>query len=135
MMVTARQARLTGMTMLAITFLVGSLTGAAAMRVADTDGASKLMRTKAHQERQGLLQRLELTTDQRAQVDVILERRRQEMEAFWEVHRPTLQAIADSARAELRSVLTDEQRQIEAQFMGERRAQHERRDRGRNGPW
>jgi Spy/CpxP family protein refolding chaperone len=136
MMVTARRARLTGMIMLALAFMVGSLTGAAALRVAEADGAPKLMRTKARQQPPpDLLERLELTAEQRAQVDVILERRRQEMESFWDVHRPTLQAIADSARAELRSVLTPEQQEIEEQFIAERRAHHERRERARNDRW
>jgi Spy/CpxP family protein refolding chaperone len=131
MMVTAKRARLTGMILLAIVFLVGSLTGAAAMRVADTDNGPKLMRSKAKQPAD-LLERLELTADQRARVDVILERRREEMEQFWNVHRPTLQAIADSARSELRAVLTPEQRAVETQFMEERRAHHARREANRN---
>jgi Spy/CpxP family protein refolding chaperone len=134
MMVTAKRARLTGLVVLAIAFLVGSLTGAAAIRVADSD-APVLMRGKAKQSPAPLLERLELTAVQREQVDAILERRRQEMEQFWNVHRPTLRAIADSARAELRSVLTPEQREIEEQYMAERRAQHERRDRSRAGEW
>ena len=53
------------------------------------------------------------------------------MEAFWEEHRPALRAIADSARAELRAVLTPEQVEIEQRFMEERRAQMEKRDRER----
>lgn len=136
MMVTARRARLTGMIMLAIAFMVGSLSGAAAIRVAEADGAPKLIRTKSQQQQSpNLLERLELTAEQRVRVDAILERRRQEMEAFWEVHRPTLQAIADSARAELRGVLTPEQQQVEEQYMEERRAHNERRERTRSDRW
>jgi Spy/CpxP family protein refolding chaperone len=134
MMVTAKRARLTGLAVLAIAFLVGSLTGAAAIRVADAEAPPKLMRGKTTQAAP-LLERLELTPDQRVQVDAILERRRQEMEQFWNVHRPTLRAIADSARAELRAVLTPEQRAVEEQYMEERRAHHERRDRSREGQW
>jgi Spy/CpxP family protein refolding chaperone len=135
MMVTARRARLTGMIMLAIAFMVGSLTGAAAIRVAEADGP-KLMRGKSQERQQpDLLQRLELTQEQRVHVDAILERRRQEMEAFWEEHRPTLQGIADSARTEMRRVLTPGQQQVEAQFMEERRAHHERRERARRDRW
>jgi Spy/CpxP family protein refolding chaperone len=135
MMVTARRARLTGMIMLALAFMVGSLSGAAVMRVAEADGAPKLMRTKTKQPPAGLLERLDLAADQRAQVDAILERRRQEMEAFWNVHRPALQAIADSARTELRAVLTPEQRQLEEQYMEERRAHHQRRERPQSDRW
>jgi Spy/CpxP family protein refolding chaperone len=131
MMVTAKRARLTGMVMLAIVFLVGSLTGAAAMRVADADNGPKLMRAKGQQP-PDLLDRLDLTAEQRVQVDAVLERRREEMQQFWEVHRPTLQAIGDSARAELRALLTPAQREVEEQFMEERREQQARRDRNRN---
>jgi Spy/CpxP family protein refolding chaperone len=135
MMVTAKRARLTGMVLLAIAFLVGSLTGAAAIRVADADAPPKLMRSKAKQPPAHLLERLELSAEQRARVDAILERRRQEMEQFWDVHRPTLRAIADSARAELRAVLTPEQRAIEEQHMAERRAHQQQRDRNRAEQW
>jgi Spy/CpxP family protein refolding chaperone len=135
MMVTAKRARLTGLVVIALAFLVGSMTGAAAIRVADAEGTPKLMRSKAKQPAPALLERLELTPVQREQVDAILERRRTEMEQFWEVHRPTLRAIADSARAELRSVLTPEQMEVEEQYMEERRAHHERRDRSRAGEW
>ncbi|HSJ25937.1 MAG TPA: hypothetical protein VK929_14770 [Longimicrobiales bacterium] len=136
-MVTARKARLTGLIMLVIAFMVGSLSGAAAIRVADVDGSSKLMRTKTKQPQQApdLLERLELTPEQRGRVDAILEQRRQEMAAFWELHGPALQAIADSARSELRAVLTPEQRQVEEEFMAERRAHHERRERARSDRW
>lgn len=134
-MVTAKRARLTGMIVLALAFLVGSLTGAAAIRVADAETAPKLMRSKAKQPSPNLLERLELTSDQRVRVDAILERRRQEMEQFWEEHRPTLRAIADSARTELRAVLTPEQQAIEEQYMEERRRHHERRDRSGSNQW
>lgn len=129
-MVTSKRARLTGMIMLAVVFMVGALVGAATIRVVDAEEAPKLKRTQA-ETRPNLLDRLNLTAEQRAQADVILERRRQEMEAFWEEHRPALRAIADSARAELRAVLTPEQVEIEQRFMEERRAQMEKRDRER----
>jgi Spy/CpxP family protein refolding chaperone len=134
-MVTAKRARLTGMVVLALAFLVGSLTGAAAIRVADAETAPKLMRNKATQQQPELLDRLELSSDQRVRVDSILERRRQEMEQFWDQHRPALRAIADSARAELRAVLTPEQRAIEEQYMEERRQHHKRRDSSQNKQW
>jgi hypothetical protein len=136
MMVTAKRARLTGMIMLAIAFTVGSLTGAAAIRVAEADGAPKLMLSKQQRQQQpDLLERLELSAEQKTRVDAILEQRRQEMQAFWAVHGPTLQGIADSARSELRGVLTPEQQEIETRFMEERRAHHERRERARRDRW
>lgn len=132
MMVTAKRARITGLLMLAVIFAVGALAGAATMRVVSADEAP-VMRSQKHAP--DLLDRLQLTPEQRAQVDVILERRRSEMEEFWNVHRPTLRAIADSARAELRSVLTPEQQAIEEQFMAQRRKHMGRRDVKRSNPW
>jgi Spy/CpxP family protein refolding chaperone len=129
MMVTAKRARITGIVMLAVVFMVGALSGAATMRVVDAEETPRLKRVQPEQ--RNLLERLELTPVQRAQVDVILERRRAEMEAFWEAHRPTLSAIADSARVELRALLTPEQREIEERFMEERREHMEQRDRER----
>jgi Spy/CpxP family protein refolding chaperone len=136
-MVTARRARITGLIMLAIMFAVGALTGAATMRVVDAEEPPKLKRIQPTSQPPNLLDRLELTSEQKAQIEVILERRRAEMEEFWDTHRPTLRAITDSARAELRAVLTPEQRELETQYMEERRKHAEKRDRDRrrSNPW
>jgi Spy/CpxP family protein refolding chaperone len=136
-MVTPRRARITGLIMLAIMFAVGALAGAATMRVVDAEEAPKLKRIQPTPQPPNLLDRLELTSEQKPQIEAILERRRAEMEEFWDTHRPTLRAITDSARAEMRAVLTPEQRELETQFMEERRKHAEKRDRDRRGrhPW
>lgn len=54
-----------------------------------------------------------------------MERRRAEVDAFWSDHGPQLRAIMDSARAEMRAVLTPEQRVLEEQFRAERRRHYE----------
>jgi hypothetical protein len=56
------------------------------------------------------------------------------MEQFWTQHRPLLRGIADSARAEVRAVLTAEQRALEERFMAERRKHFEKRER-RDHKW
>jgi Spy/CpxP family protein refolding chaperone len=132
MMVQARRARLTGLIMLAIMFAVGALTGAATMRVVSADDTA--LRSRPSGEQPEMLDRLQLTPEQRASADVIIERRRAEMEAFWDEHRPTLRAIADSARAELRALLTPEQRELEERLMAERRRHFEKRGK-RGSPW
>jgi Spy/CpxP family protein refolding chaperone len=128
-MVTAKRARVMGIALLAVIFMVGALSGAATMRVVG-DEAPKLKRVQQDVQ-PNLLDRLELTPEQRQDADAILERRRAEMEAFWDEHRPALRAIADSARAELRALLTPEQAEIEKRFMEERRVHMEKRDRER----
>jgi Spy/CpxP family protein refolding chaperone len=129
-MVTAKRARVMGIAMLAVIFMVGALSGAATMRVVNGDEGPKLKRTQ-QETRPSLLDRLELTPEQRVQAEAILERRRAEMEAFWDEHRPALRAIADSARSELRALLTPEQLEIETRFMEQRREHMEKRDRER----
>lgn len=125
-MVTARRARLTGLLVLAIMFMVGALTGAATMRVAEGDRSGPRESAESRERRPDLFERLELTPEQKAQVDAIMERRREELESFWTEHGPLLRAITDSARAEMRAVLTPEQRTIEEQFRAERRRHYER---------
>jgi Spy/CpxP family protein refolding chaperone len=56
---------------------------------------------------------LDLSTEQRAQVDGILERRRRQMDVLWQEARPAMRALVDSTEAEIRVVLTPDQR---AQF-------------------
>lgn len=123
-MVTAKRARMMGFAVLVIMFAVGALSGAATMRVASTDKAVSSERTERRQ-RPGLFERLDLTAEQRTQVDAIMERRKGEVDAFWSEHGPQLRAIMDSARAEIRLVLTPEQRALEEQFRAERRRHYE----------
>jgi Spy/CpxP family protein refolding chaperone len=133
MMVTAKRARVTGVAILALMFIIGALTGAATMRVVNADEVP--MRVGPQRAHPNLLERLDLTPEQRARIDGILERRRAEMEEFWEQHRPALRAITDSARSELRAVLTPEQREVEERFMAERQEHQKRRDSGRTTQW
>jgi Spy/CpxP family protein refolding chaperone len=129
-MVTAKRARLTGMLMLLIMFTVGALVGAATMHVVEGDEVPNRTRT-TEPPRPSLFEVLELTAEQQAQVDAIMERRREEMDEFWEEHRPIMRAITDSARAEIRRVLTPEQLEIEERFRAERRKQHAHDDNAR----
>ena len=124
-MVTAKRARTMGVVILAIMFGIGALLGAATMRVA-TSPESALRAGEEPKKRPGLFETLELTDEQRVQVDAIMERRRAEVDAFWKEHGPQLRAITDSARAEIRTVLTPEQRELEEQFRAARRKHYER---------
>lgn len=125
-MVTAKRARLMGLLVLAMMFAVGALTGAATMRVVAGDEIPSRGEREAG-ERPSLFERLNLTPEQRAEVDAIMERRRDEVDEFWKQHGPQMRAIMDSARAEIRTVLTPEQREIEEQFRAERRRHYEKR--------
>lgn len=54
---------------------------------------------------------LDLTDDQRAKVERILERRHERMNGLWAAIRPQLRQEIDAANAEIAGVLTPEQRQ------------------------
>ena len=123
-MVTAKRARLMGLVVLVVMFAIGALTGAATMRVAT--GEESDPRARSESRRPGLFETLQLTAQQQAQVDEIMERRRAEVDAFWKQNGPQLRAIMDSARAEIRAVLTPEQQALEEQFRAERRRHYER---------
>ena len=124
-MVTATRARLTGMVLLAMMFGVGALTGAASMHVVEGDELQQ--RTGRDGRGPDLFETLQLTRDQQLEVDAIMERRRGQVDAFWKEHGPVLRAITDSARSEIRSVLTPEQRAAEERFRADRR-KHSNRD-------
>ena len=124
-MVTAKRARVMGLFVLVLMFAVGALTGAATMRVTGSE-AEPREREETRQRRPDLFERLDLTAEQRVQVDAIMERRRKELDAFWKEHGPQLRSVMDSARAEMRAVLTPEQREIEEQFRAERRRHYEK---------
>lgn len=121
-----RQARLLGIALLAATFLIGGLAGAAAVRLSSSREARAAAQ---HAEERGprergagsVLDQLDLTPEQCQRIQAVLERRRQQTEAFWEEHGPTLRAIVDSAHAEIRAVLTPEQRAEYDRLRAERR--------------
>jgi len=123
-MVTAKRARLVGLLVLAVMFGVGALTGAATMRVAESGDRAQSREERPR--RPNLWETLQLTPEQQAEVDVIMERRSQEVRAFWNEHGPQLRAIMDSARADVRELLTPEQRELEERFFAERRRHFER---------
>jgi Spy/CpxP family protein refolding chaperone len=133
-MATSRRARSIGMAVVVLSFVAGAFAGAATMQVVGADEPRTFGRPGEGRHGPPFLDRLELTAEQRAEVDQILERRRAQMELFWTKHRPALRGIADSARAEVRAVLTPAQRELEERFMGERREQFEKRER-RDHKW
>lgn len=127
-----RRARLIGIALLVTTFLVGALGGAAVVRVLDARepaAAGCAARDGGRDDRgPDIFERLDLSAEQRVQIETILERRRSRMEAFWSEYRPQLRAMVDSTRAEIREVLTPEQRAEEDRFRAERKAYYRERD-------
>ena len=135
---TPRRARLLGMALLAATFLTGTLAGAAidqAVAARQPDPAADAGRRcdgPPGKKTQAILHQLDLTPEQRERVDAIMERRRRQADAFWEREGPRMRSIVDSTRAEIRAVLTPEQRaeydRLREAHRAARRAEHARRD-------
>lgn len=111
-----RRARLLGIALLVATFAAGMLAGAAFDRtlVARETAPAQEPGWHCHGPHGGktgmIVDRLDLTPEQRARVDAVLARRRAQADTFWEREGPRMRAIVDSTRAEVRAVLTPEQR-------------------------
>ena len=120
--------RAKGLSLLAVTFAVGLLAGIAAERSlasrrtpdfpfpppgararAGAGAGPGAMRTWGAGGLPRMFEQLDLTEEQRTEIAAILERWRPATEAFMEEMMPRLRATADSARAEIRAVLTTEQ--------------------------
>lgn len=120
--------RMVGAGVLMATFLVGALAGAAVDRVLSADEADASRDGRDDDERSYVIDEVEMSTEQRATIDGILERRSQRMRDVWRESAPRLSAITDSARIEIMDVLTPEQQAEYERRLDERR--EKRRDRG-----
>lgn len=116
------RTRMAAVLVLLLTFAAGAMTGAATLHVvADTPEPAPQSR------RESMFERLQLTPEQQEQVTAIMQRRRTQMEAFWEEHGPAMRAVYDSTRMEIRAVLTPEQQALEDQWRADRRRHFDRR--------
>jgi Spy/CpxP family protein refolding chaperone len=116
------RTRLAGGAVLVLAFAAGGLGGAALERVrsarepaADvvaerTRGNGEIDCDRYRQRRRGPYGSLGLSDDQAAQIDRIFDEQRTQMDAFWVDAGPRMNRILDETRAEVRAVLTDEQR-------------------------
>ena len=118
--------RLQGLLLLGLAFVSGGLAGIAIehTRIASGERAAAT-RMPAPFGRRGVLpsqlERLDLTAEQRAEIRAILERRRPETDSILRLAMPRLGAIMESTRAEIREILTPEQRKrLDAMMPGRR---------------
>lgn len=140
----SRRARLLGIALLVVTFAAGMLAGAA------FDALAAREREPAPVQEPGwhchgphgkktsmILDRLDLSPEQRARVDAVMARRRAQADAFWEREGPRMRGIVDSTRAEIRAILTPEQRaeydRLRAEHRAARRAEREREGKPASG--
>jgi hypothetical protein len=103
--------------------LVGGVVGFTADRVLGREVQAPRFFTRAEL-RQRFAERLELSADQRAKVEVILDRKRVAMDSLLAPVRPAMKAVSDSTARAIDAVLDARQR---AKF-AEMRAENEKRE-------
>ena len=126
-MKTSLRSTLIGLALLLVTFVGGVLAGVALERTMSTgENTLRAERPVDGRDRQPGLHRfmdqLDLTQAQQDEIAIILQRGHSETRTFWEHEGSHLRAIVDSTRAEIRAVLTPEQRE-EYDAFRQRRAQ------------
>lgn len=118
--------RLMGVALLAVAFVAGALSGAAVERVLNAEEPERVERDRDRDDdderrRSHVIDRIEMSDEQRSAIDGILDRRSERMRAVWREVEPQLDAITDSARVEIKDVLTPEQLAEYEQKLRERR--------------
>jgi len=103
--------RLAGFVLLAVTFGVGVLAGAAGERMRARHLAPEAWRPPGERMRGGPYDWLDLTQDQRSRIAEIMERARPLTDSVLQETMPQLRAIMDSTHQAVRAVLTPEQRE------------------------
>lgn len=109
---TQRRTRLTGMALLIVIFAAGMLAGTAFTRVLSAREPAAAKATDCAREERGphsIIDQLDLQPGQRARVDSIMDRRRERTDSLWQQDGQRIRAAVDSARAEIRTVLTPQQ--------------------------
>ncbi len=124
--------RFAGALLLAATFAVGGLGGYAVAQLGGRGAAAQADEIDCDEHDRGrrgsYYESLGVTPEQHARIDAILQARKQQMDAFWAENGPRMEQIVDSARAEIRNVLTPEQQAESDRRRAERRAKREQQE-------
>ena len=75
---------------------------------------------------ESLLERLDLTAEQRVRIERAFEAREDRLEAYWDAHLSELESVFDSSRQDIRAVLTPDQRAVYDSQLGRLRLQSRR---------
>jgi Spy/CpxP family protein refolding chaperone len=128
--------RWVGVAVLAATFLAGGIAGAAVRAsTANPTPAVNAQRGEDQQRDENNRRRfpyehLGIEGEQRAQLEALFERRRDELSALWHEYEPRMDAVVDSTRAEMHRLLTPEQIQAYDEYRKQRK---QRQDSARSG--
>ncbi|HEU0052876.1 MAG TPA: hypothetical protein VFQ39_06850 [Longimicrobium sp.] len=131
---TSSRSRMIGMALLVAAFVAGGLAGAAFSRVlAAREPAAAV---PAACERRGgpttrLLEEVDLTPAQRQRIEGVMAATRVRIDAFWKgAEGERFRGIVDSARGEIRGVLTPEQRSEYDRLVAEHRDRRREKEQG-----
>ncbi|NIR44550.1 MAG: hypothetical protein GWN99_09675 [Gemmatimonadetes bacterium] len=124
--------------LLGVALVLGGVSGAALDRALLRDSASAESRDRDRdrdRDRRGryldwLAAELDLTEDQRSQVESIIERHREQVSALWRETRPRFEELKQQLRSEIRDLLTEEQ--LEAYEALLRKSDERRHDKKEN---
>lgn len=132
MIASSSRTRLLGLFVLLLFFIAGGLTGTVVNRTLLTPAGTGEKNSAANDtdcdeddddhDHRSPLDHLTLTADQELVIDSVIERRNDRIEEFWETAGPRIGAIADSARDEIRELLTPEQRVVFDSIIAARKA-------------
>lgn len=131
----ASRLRFFGAAVLLATFAVGALSGTAVSEMKErrtaavAPAANEACKDENSGRHKSMLDDLGLTAEQQERVDAILADRKRQLDLFWNENRPRMEQIVDSTRAEIRAVLTSEQRAELDRRRAERRARREAKER------
>jgi Spy/CpxP family protein refolding chaperone len=120
-----------GMGLLALTFAVGMLAGAASSRVLNAGEPDARALAAACAPQRGphyMFDELDLRPEQRTRIEAIMARRRAGMDSVWREHGAPIRAAYDSTRMEIRTVLTPAQRVQYDELRARREREHLARD-------
>lgn len=106
-----RSARSTATLLLALTFIVGGLSGMALEEAAGLDWFDFLDSDPQEMEAT-LMEGITLSASQRAGVERVLDRQEDELEAYWTDRLPAIDSLLRRSYADLRTLLTPEQQAV-----------------------
>ncbi len=123
--------RFAGALLLAAMFAVGGLGGYSVAQLSGGGDSARADEPECEDRERNhgqYYESLGVDADQKARIDAILAARKQQIDRFWDENGPRMEQIVDSARAEIRHVLTPEQQAEADRRRAERRARHERQE-------
>ena len=127
------KSKLSAVALLVAAFVLGALTGGAALALADRGSDAGPKRG----DRVSFIERLDrdlaLSPEQRQSIELILEQHRPRMDSLWREVAPRFETLRAEVRSELDALLTPEQ-QVKHQEMLKRRSERHRQNGKHNAP-